>query len=224
MGINLEAEVFFSAFVKFINLAVYFCYIIRFQVLEKNLLSSWPLTFPGAEKRLILHADRRNNLSFIRFEIFSFLHLSISQCSGTRGHHAHWDRSREGRSWRTSSCSCKAPIFLPEKSQSKVHLSSLPSKSILCACPVLADWGRLSIIQILWRWMYVEMCTTWTSRWLGHADKWTASVYSGPFCPYLLQTSRSFTLCCFSWDVVPSLKQTWVKWLGSTYPWRCISR
>lgn len=50
------------------------------------------------------------------------------------------------------------------------------------------------------------------------------SVYSGPLCPHLLQTSWSLTLCCFSWDVVPRLKQTWVKWLGSTYPWRCISR
>lgn len=45
----------------------------------------------------------------------------------------------------------KAPIFLPERSQSKVHLSSLPSESMLCACPVLVDPGRLSITLILSR-------------------------------------------------------------------------
>lgn len=121
-----------------------------------------------------MHAGRRNNLSFIRFEFSSFLCLWISLCSGTRVHHAPLERSREGTTCRTSSCSYKAPVFLPERSQSKVHLSSLPSESMLCACPVLVDPWRLSITQILWRWKYVEICSTWTSRWPGHADRWTA--------------------------------------------------
>lgn len=187
---------------------------LHFRPLKKILLCSWPLRFPGAEKRFITCMQAEIICLALDFNFFCFLHLWISPCSGTRIHHAHWDRSREGRTCRASSCSYKAPIFVPERSQARVHPSSLSRECMLFACPVLEDWASFSFCgdECVWRYAPHELP--------GGQDMLTNELQEEcllwPFCTYLLQTSWSLTLCCFSWDVVPSLKQTWVKWLGST--------
>lgn len=112
-------------------------------------------------------------------------------------------------------------MFLPRRPQPKVQLLTLPNEAILCACPVLVDPGRLNITQSMWRSKYVEILLHVNFQvarkcWQMNCKR---TVYSGPLCPHLLQTSVShFAAFHEMWSLVWSKRR--VRWPASTYPWR----
>ena len=153
-----------------------------------------------------MHACIRNRLSFTSFELSALLCFWISPCSGTRVPSCSLGEKQRGQEPQNR-CSYGAPVFQSRRSQPKVQLSSLRNEAMLCACPVLVDPGRLNITQSVRKSKHVEILLS--ANFQVASKCWRMSCeWECWLCPTLptLTSDICLTLCCFSWDVVPSLE------------------